>query len=526
MKKCIKFYISSGCKNVYCPKTMMEKSMDPFYLSARNSEHYEWEMGHSLRRISEGGQAWIDEVNFEERKVARKVLFPPANVDPNDGTWKSRCSRFRREVDILNSLKHPDIMPIIASGEYKLGEYPMPAYCMPLAAYSLEQYCSEKDRRNNYLENLIHYLHEALRGLAFIHAKDIIHRDIKPDNILIGDSNKTWIGDFGFANSSEHDDREYANLTKTNFIAGTQGYMAPEQAMSLRSAGKFSDVYSFGVLLFRCLSPDVTNPLFSPKDRIDRIKSLSYLTEDFKDFIIKCTELDYVRRFGDAGEAYEEFMKLARESRLDIRRTRLKYFPEEHLTAVAEIVYAGGSPYFVAEFFERIASIAKDPGMIINLLEYIDYRRPNNLFFEKAVRHANFGYMQSAFKNFHSYFVVDNSSFSYVDEFSCIYRMFVQELIKYYGAQPHPDSEIWDFIVFLAKGILDKSVQLNRFQGGREFVRCFGGGSELELQLLDSILVGMNSDSIDFLQDVDISWCHVSKAVEAKVNERISRPWL
>ena len=104
--------------------------------------------------------------------------------------------------------------------------------------------------------------------------------------------------------------------------------------------------------------------------------------------------------------------------------------------------------------------------------------------------------------------------------------MFVQELIKCYDAQLHPDSEIWDFIVFLAKGILDKSVQLNRFQGGREFVRCFGDGSELELQLLDSILVGMNSDSINFLRDVDISWCHVSKAVETKVNERISRPWL
>lgn len=494
--------------------------MEILFPDDEDQKPYEWEIGDTLEEISIGGQALIDKVKFNGHEVARKTLRPEGAI-PDSDRWKERGNRFKREIDILESLDHPNIVPILGSGNYLLGQHPMPAYCMPLAKYSLEEFCTGENKWEKSPQTLMRFLLETLLGLAFIHAKDIIHRDIKPHNILISDREKVWIGDFGLANSYS-DDNRYSELTKINFVAGTRDYIAPEQAQSLKYAGKFSDVYSFGVLMIRCLSADTSCPVFSPENRISKINSLPHLTEEVRRFIIKCTEPNFYERFQDACDAYQEFIGVVTKVGIDDRNTVLKYRWKDHLSAVVKIACASGLGYFYEEFFKRTAQIY-DKGKLVDLLYYISCCDSSELFLKKSVEEVNFDHIVSVFKNFHEKFVIGNFAFPYVDQFSRIYRVLFQEIVKRYGERLlNSESEAHDFSLFLVEGILDKSVQLNRFEGGREFFRCFANGSGVELQILEDLFRRMNFESKNFLRSVDIRWCNIAENVKVLIDKYVS----
>ena len=176
--------------------------------------------------------------NVLERQVALKILHDRFSGDPE------YVERFRREARAIASLNHPNIVTIIDRGE--LGRHQFIVF-EHVAGENLKDVV----RRRGPLP-----IHEAValttqvaRGLAFAHDHGVVHRDVKPQNVLIDEDGTAKVTDFGIARAIDPGDE----LTETGTVLGTSGYIAPEQASGRRVDSR-SDQYSLGVVLFELLT--------------------------------------------------------------------------------------------------------------------------------------------------------------------------------------------------------------------------------------------------------------------------------
>ena len=174
------------------------------------------------------------------RMVAVKVLPPELAYDPAIRT------RFTREAQTSAQLSHAHIVPIFDVGERSGIAYFVMALVTggnlaSLLAYEPRQPVDEVRR----------LLREIADGLAFAHMRGVIHRDIKPDNILLDrESGRAMVTDFGIAQAIEAGTR----LTVTGIAVGTPAYMSPEQAVGEREVDGRSDIYSLGVVAYQMLT--------------------------------------------------------------------------------------------------------------------------------------------------------------------------------------------------------------------------------------------------------------------------------
>jgi len=175
-----------------------------------------------------------------ERLVAIKVLPPELAHDPALGT------RFTREAQTSAQLAHAHIVPI-----YDVGERDGIAYFVMalVRGGNVAQLMEHQPRRP--VDEVRRLLCETADALAYAHLRGIIHRDVKPDNILIDpDSGRAMVTDFGIARAIEGSTR----LTLTGAALGTPTYMSPEQAVGERDLDGRSDLYSLGVLGYQMLT--------------------------------------------------------------------------------------------------------------------------------------------------------------------------------------------------------------------------------------------------------------------------------
>jgi serine/threonine-protein kinase len=175
-----------------------------------------------------------------ERLVAIKVLPPELALDPALGT------RFTREAQTSAQLAHAHIVPI-----YDVGERDGIAYFVMalVRGGNVAQLLEHQPRRP--VDEVRRLLCETADALAYAHLRGIIHRDVKPDNILIdADSGRAMVTDFGIARAIEGSTR----LTMTGAALGTPTYMSPEQAVGERDLDGRSDLYSLGVLGYQMLT--------------------------------------------------------------------------------------------------------------------------------------------------------------------------------------------------------------------------------------------------------------------------------
>jgi len=188
-----------------------------------------------LDAVGQGGMATVYRAQDmrDGRVVAVKVLSPYIAADP-----KFR-GRFDREVDLLRRLEHPHIVPILAFGQADGYHYIVMPY---LSGGTLH----ERLRMGPLLPleggRIVDQISSAL---DFAHQQGIIHRDVKPSNILLDDNGQGMLTDFGFA----HVPWESASLTGSLLI-GTPAYMSPEQCRG-EDVSPTSDQYSFGVVLYQ-----------------------------------------------------------------------------------------------------------------------------------------------------------------------------------------------------------------------------------------------------------------------------------
>ncbi len=171
-----------------------------------------------------------------DREVAIKVLPREFMHDPQFR------DRFQREVKTIALLEHPAIVPVYDVGE----DDGMPYFVMRyMPGGSLSDWI-EKGRFT--LQDTARLIERLAQALGYAHKKGVIHRDLKPDNILFDSNGNPFISDFGVAKFSE----AATNLTGSGII-GTPAYMSPEQAQGEDVDGR-SDVYGLGVIVYQMLS--------------------------------------------------------------------------------------------------------------------------------------------------------------------------------------------------------------------------------------------------------------------------------
>src|ERR671933_3084141 len=175
-----------------------------------------------------------------ERWIAIKLMHRDISSDPD------QLERFRREARAVARLSHPHVVTVIDFGEDDGTPY-------IVLEYVEGETLKERIRRLGRLPiaEAVAYAIEIARALSAAHAQRLVHRDVKPQNVLIDAEGRAKGTDFGIARSLESD-----GLTKTGRVLGTTDYVSPEQAMG-HGVDARSDIYSLGVLLYEMLTGDV-----------------------------------------------------------------------------------------------------------------------------------------------------------------------------------------------------------------------------------------------------------------------------
>jgi serine/threonine-protein kinase len=197
--------------------------------------------------LGEGGFAAVFRVRETSlnRDVAVKVLDVELSPSP------TVAERFLREAQTVARLEHPHIVPI-----YKVGRQAELFYIIMrcIDGPSLRQLLETQKKLP--IGDAARITRQAADALAYAHSHDIVHRDIKPDNILLDKSGHVLVTDFGIAKAAQaakEKKRGGASLTSEGMIVGTPQYMSPEQASGDPLDGR-SDIYSLGVVLYQMLA--------------------------------------------------------------------------------------------------------------------------------------------------------------------------------------------------------------------------------------------------------------------------------
>jgi predicted Ser/Thr protein kinase len=193
-------------------------------------------------RIGTGGMSSVYRAIDEtlERPVAIKLMNREFATDSD------QLERFRREARAVAQLSHPHIVGVIDYGEDQGRPY-------IVLEYVEGETLKERIRRNGELDvsEAVAYAIEIARALGCAHARHIVHRDVKPQNVLIDEEGSAKVTDFGIARSLDDD-----GLTADGRVLGTTDYVSPEQALGHDVTGQ-SDLYSLGIVLYEMLTGSV-----------------------------------------------------------------------------------------------------------------------------------------------------------------------------------------------------------------------------------------------------------------------------
>ncbi len=211
----------------------------------RTIGHYE-----ILGQLGSGGQGVVllAEDTRLRRRVALKVLAPHLAFVSTE-----RLQRFRREAELLSQLDHPAICPVYEADTCDGVPFLAMRYVegRTLAAILRDRRAAgELPRTRVQLHEVMQWIETAARAVHEAHEHGVIHRDIKPGNLMITEPGTPVLLDFGLARSQGTEDVE---ITRTGDLLGTLGYMAPE-LLGRRSADHRADVYALGVTLYECLT--------------------------------------------------------------------------------------------------------------------------------------------------------------------------------------------------------------------------------------------------------------------------------
>lgn len=266
------------------------------------------------RYIGGGGMSsvYLAEDLILNRDVAIKII----NIPPND---KDRAvQRFEREVQNSTTLSHPNIVKVLDVDEDENHYYLVMEY---IDGPTLAEYIA--DHGPLALDEAILFTKQLLRGIGHAHQHRIIHRDIKPQNILLTDQHELKITDFGIARALSE-----TAMTQTNHIMGSVHYLSPEQAKG-KSTDESSDIYSIGVVLYEMLTG---HPPFEGETAVgiaimhiqetlpDIREERSDVPQSLENVVIKATMKEKYARYRSTDEMYDDLTTVLDEERQSEKR--------------------------------------------------------------------------------------------------------------------------------------------------------------------------------------------------------------
>jgi serine/threonine protein kinase/tetratricopeptide (TPR) repeat protein len=273
-----------------------------------------------LEEIGRGGMGVI--YRARQRHSGRIVALK--RVLSYQAESRETLARFRREAEAASSLDHPNILPIYEVGETEEG---IPYFSMKYAPGGSLQEVGPALRDDP--RKIVRLLAKVTRAIEFAHGRGILHRDLKPGNILLDARGEPLIGDFGLAKWLDTS----TDLTRTLTIFGTPGYIAPEQARgSPAQLAAAADVYSLGAILFDLFTGQ---PPFLGEHALAVIQEASEkpapklrflapaLDRDLETICAKCLEREPATRYQSAGTLAQDLERWLEGRPITARRVQL-----------------------------------------------------------------------------------------------------------------------------------------------------------------------------------------------------------
>ena len=284
-----------------------------------------------IRVLGEGGMANVYLANdvILNRKVAVKVLRGDLAND------EKFVRRFQREALSASSLNHPNIVEIYDVGEDDGNFYIVMEY---IDGKNLKQLIKRRTKLS--LPEVIDIMKQLTDGIASAHDSFIIHRDIKPQNMLILDNGLVKITDFGIAvalNSTQ--------LTQTNSVMGSVHYLPPEQAAGKGATFK-SDIYSLGILMYELVTGSlpfkgdnaVEIALKQLKEPIPSVRDFdSSIPQSVENIILKACAKNPRNRYENVRDMYNDLCNCLDDSMKDVEKVEYEYKEYEELKKVKDV---------------------------------------------------------------------------------------------------------------------------------------------------------------------------------------------
>lgn len=265
-----------------------------------------------LEKIGEGGMGIVYKAKCTllNRLVAIKILKSELS------DYEDFVARFRREAHSIASLSHPNIVNIHDIGKEDNFNFIVMEY---VNGKTLKQVVKENVRLSSL--NTLDIALQIAKGLEYAHKNNIIHRDIKPDNILITDDNIVKLTDFGIAKVADS-----VTITNSNNIIGSVHYFSPEQAKG-RFVDCRTDIYALGIVMYEMITGQVPfnaelsisvammhiqEPVIPPKEVITDIP------ENINVIILKALEKEPINRFQTAEDIFEVLNSVKNNSNFEV----------------------------------------------------------------------------------------------------------------------------------------------------------------------------------------------------------------
>jgi tetratricopeptide (TPR) repeat protein len=253
------------------------------------------------RELGGGGMSRVFEA--EEVRLRRKVAIKVLSPELAQGL---SIERFEREIQTAAALQQANIVPVLTAGDTQ----GLPYYTMPFVEG--ESLRARLGRGPLTVSEVVSVLRDVSKALAYAHRQGVVHRDIKPDNVLLSEGTAV-VTDFGIAKaiSAARAQSPGATLTQVGTSIGTPAYMAPEQAAGDANIDHRADIYSLGAMAYELLSGQVVFANRTPQRMLaahmsETPKTIAELRADvpasLADLVMRCLAKDPAGRPQDAGE--------------------------------------------------------------------------------------------------------------------------------------------------------------------------------------------------------------------------------